>query len=76
MNSGQWINTKNKLPEINKPVLIYDGEGIAVARIDKNGYWWINESYGFNEDGQILGVEYWMVLPGKPLKNQEELTKR
>jgi hypothetical protein len=73
-----WINCKNELPQRDKPVLIYDGDGIAVARLSAtNGGWWIYESYGYNEDGEIPKVYFWMPLPEKPelqsQSKQEEL---
>lgn len=62
---GQWIDVKDKLPEINEPVLIYDGSGIAVARMAEPPYnnWWVNDTYGFADDGLIPQVYKWMPLP-------------
>lgn len=56
------------------PVLVWvDGYEIAVAYCTiYNNYdpphrcWWINNSHGFNEDGQIYDVTHWVELPEGP----------
>ena len=63
---GQWIDIREETPEFETPVLVFDGDGIAVARLSDDGSWCIHESYGFNEDGQIPNVYFWMSLPSKP----------
>jgi hypothetical protein len=56
---------------IETPVLVWDGATIAVGRLKtyKTGrmrVWWIDESFGFNEDGEIVGVTHWTELPLPP----------
>lgn len=47
-------------------VFTIEGDKIAVGRKDRYGAWFIDESFGFNEDGQIYGVTHWMPLPEPP----------
>jgi len=63
---GNWISAEEKLPEIGSPVLIFDGDEIAVAHLNEYNYWFVHQSYGINEDGQIPKVYFWMYLPSKP----------
>ena len=46
-------------------VLIWDGERCAVANFQYDS-WWIDESYGYNEGGEIYHVTHWMPLPEPP----------
>ena len=81
----EWINVKDRLPEIGKNVLIYypkwDGDEIQVAKLDCDGIM-------FDVCGEFdIGtgcVTHWMSLPEPPkdgdkdkqiLKLQEELEK-
>lgn len=55
----------------SEPFLIWDGASIAVAhsvRYNHTGRicFWIDNSYGFNEDGEIMGATHWMPLPEPP----------
>ena len=58
---------EEKTAPIDEAVLIWDGRTIAVGRKNKRDTWWIDESFGFNEDGEIYGVTHWMPLPSPPI---------
>lgn len=53
------------------PVLICTDNGTqAVAHKIKYKHraaWWIDNSFGFNEDGEIYNVTHWMPLPERPV---------
>lgn len=51
---------------IEKAVLVWDGSGITVGRQYETGSWFVDNSHGFNEDGQIFDVTHWMPLPDSP----------
>ena len=55
---------------LDKAVLVWNGHTIAVGRQREyrqgRRCWFIDESFGFNEDGQILDVSHWMDLPSPP----------
>lgn len=51
---------------IDTPVLVWNGDVIAVGRKLKGSTWIISESFGFNEDGEIVGVTHWASLPDPP----------
>lgn len=52
------------------PVLVFNGSDIAVGIRHKYptgvGAWFIANSFGFNEDGEIPDVTHWMPLPEPP----------
>jgi hypothetical protein len=60
---AEWKLAKGA-PE-NTPVLVYNGEHMAVGRLMRH-WWWIDESFGFNEDGEIPNVTHYMDLPAPP----------
>lgn len=55
---------------LDKAVLIWAEDEVAVAH--KTLYntgdisWWIDNSHGYNEDGEIYGVTHWAELPEGP----------
>lgn len=55
-------------------VLVWDGNNIAVSHCTfYNGgsvTWWIDDSYGYNEDGEIYGVTHFKPLPTPPSKEK------
>jgi hypothetical protein len=64
---NEWKNEELDPAPVGKPFLIFDGENIAVGRkSDISGDWYIDESYGWNEDGGIPKVYFWMELPPPP----------
>lgn len=54
----------------DNPVLVWDGVWITVAHCTEyrpgERTWWVHESYGFSEDGQISNPTHWMHLPEPP----------
>lgn len=62
----QWISVKDRLPNINKPILMY-GENIGIiepANYDKDfdGDPIFTDEYGT----EYFGVTHWMPLPEPP----------
>lgn len=53
------------------PVLVWDGAYRTVAHFVYGG-WYVHNSYGFNEDGQIYDVTHWMPLPKPPKVKKKE----
>lgn len=51
-------------------VLVYVTEGVmAVGRrsvYSDRSTWWLDNSFGYNEDGEIYGPTHWMPLPEPP----------
>lgn len=45
--------------------LVWDGAYITVASLHGNK-WFVHNSYGFNEDGEIYDITHWMELPNPP----------
>lgn len=62
MNEWQLIETAPTEPD--HPILVWDGS-VVVAR-HSNGRWWVDNTYGFCEDGQIWEPTHWMPLPEGP----------
>jgi hypothetical protein len=62
----QTIDTCTAKP--GEPVLVWDGSEITVAHRSRgnNPTWFVHDSYGFNEDGEIPYVTHWMPLPEPP----------
>lgn len=73
---NEWISVKDKLPEVDVPVLVYqtyyEGEPVTIGRFNSNGYWqWIKYDYSFQYGIDHFGiicpdsdfVEAWMPLP-------------
>lgn len=67
-----WISVKDRLPDENDDVLIYDGNGVSAATFDPpskfhKGRWWL--------DGETcIDMEYvthWMPLPPAPTGEQK-----
>ena len=53
----------------NTPVLVYAKPHIAVGiktQWPSKSSWSIAESFGFNEDGEIVDVTHWSPLPSAP----------
>lgn len=61
---------EGKFSAESEAVLIWEGKDCAVAHCtryrDGSISWWVHDSYGFNEDGQIYDVTHWMPLPAPP----------
>ena len=56
---------------VEQDVLVWDGRTIAVGRRSRYkdgriGEWFVADSFGLNEDGQIDDVTHWMPLPAPP----------
>lgn len=68
----EWISVKDKLPEVDVPVLIaYKGYNTGevhndgVAAVDQNGTWgWWDGGYA--EETVVVEVTHWMPLPESP----------
>ena len=53
---------------LDEPVLVWDGQ-VTVAKQThyKHGNrWWVWDTYGFCEDGEIYEPSHWMPLPSPP----------
>ena len=66
----EWINIKDKLPEKNTQVLIFDNYYLDISVVDyckedfrQKGFW-INENSG--EHCTDVDVTYWQPLPDAP----------
>jgi hypothetical protein len=59
-----WINVKDRLPEIRKDVLTYDGEYMLIEYLlnDEDVFTWSCSSF---ED-----ITHWMLLPEPPKKEE------
>lgn len=59
---------------LDVPILGFCPSGPAV--IEGHDYqggtisWWVENSHGFNEDGQVLDVTHWMPLPDPPKESE------
>lgn len=65
----EWKDIKKNPPPIgvNNPVLVWDGEYQTVAHFSGlHLNCWVHNSYGFNEDGEILNVTHWKELDPNP----------
>ena len=67
---NQWINTKDKLPEYWKRVLVVLDDEIYLAYRYADGigrtqleYWWI---VGHDVDKYLNDIQYWQPLPELP----------
>lgn len=66
---SEWISVKDRLPEMDIPVLAfigtyYQGKGgfdIAIRWSERNGEWWTIKAWDLRDD-----VTYWMPLPDPP----------
>lgn len=63
----EWINTKEKLPEIEKDVLVsfQDENYIEIGCITSNSdgsLFWVGSEW----TSKLYGVAYWMPLPEPP----------
>ncbi|MBO5715050.1 MAG: DUF551 domain-containing protein [Clostridia bacterium] len=59
---AEWISVKDRLPEIDTHVLVYDEHmwwDYAIAKLDKDGCW-------MDEECCILCPSHWMPLPEPP----------
>ena len=87
MKNSEWISVKDKLPEADVPVLVYqtyyEGEPVTIGRFNSKGYWqWIHYDYSFQYGIDHFGiicpdfdfVEAWMPLP-ETYKTQESENK-
>lgn len=63
-----WQPIETATREEGKPVLVWDGHWMAVAVPFSDKSWMIENSFGFNEDGEIWGVTHWQPLPEEPPK--------
>ena len=72
------LPTKNG--EDSEAVLIWDGYRCAVSHCTSytgsSPMWWIDESYGYNEDGEIHNPTHWMPLPAPPATDVEDENTR
>jgi hypothetical protein len=71
--NGQWIDVKERLPEINIPVLIFTNTGVlSVCYLNKRGVIWINcihPQFAYDvrpENVNYIHPTHWMPLPNKP----------
>ena len=63
----EWIIVKDRLPDINQPVAIYNGEDILY------GTWYIDKFHGnsngcYDESIRHEDITHWMPLPEPPKK--------
>ena len=52
-------------PGPDVPVLVWDGK-CTVGRKTTHGSWFVDDTYGFCEDGQIYDPTHWQPLPAGP----------
>ena len=64
---AEWISVGDRLPEMYKTVLCYDGENMIVGFVDSTGDW-IHDGI---RDGMISGVTHWMPPPELPNAKNE-----
>lgn len=65
---SEWINVKDKLPEINKEVLIYRGSyiGVPMSIYTYLGHDEWEDEYGYWTRADDEGITHWMPLPKPP----------
>lgn len=56
----KWISVKDKLPKLDKDVLVWDGNYMSVMWIDRN------ENRFKSMDSLYHDVSHWMPLPEPP----------
>jgi hypothetical protein len=65
---SEWISVKDRLPEVNQPVLLWHGSyGVIYGGLDDEGEWCGN--YGGKFQPAILpynNPSHWMPLPEPP----------
>lgn len=63
---NEWISVKDRLPEINEPVLVHCRGYISIAwRVSgDNGGWYWNSQMSYPEE--MVDTDYWMPLPNPP----------
>jgi hypothetical protein len=49
------------------PVLIWDDQCVVAGCSKLTGAWFVADTYGFCEDGQIYNPTHWMPLPPPPI---------
>lgn len=81
-NGWQPIETapRGAIGKESPAMLVWDGHKPAVAhniqyKFGKRLYWWVHDSYGYNEDGEIMNPTHWMELPAGPLPGPEESSR-
>ena len=58
---NEWVSTKNRLPESNTQVLVYNGNfGVCWYKPLNVAATW------HDGDGSWVGVKFWMSLPERP----------
>lgn len=62
--SSPWQSIETA-PKDGTPILGYCDQGPVVIR-HSYGSWMVDNSHGYNEDGEVYGVTDWMPLPGAP----------
>jgi len=65
----KWISVKERLPEIDKPVLVFRGYDISIASVFEytdGEKFWRHEA----TDNNCPNVTHWMPLPKEPLSNE------
>ena len=67
---SEWQEISSACPPLNEAFLVFVPPAcMAVAHYVRSGnrlVLFIDESFGFNEDGEILGATHWMPLPEPP----------
>lgn len=64
--TAHWISVKDRLPEINEPVLVHCWGYISIAwrATGDNGGWYWNSQMSYPEE--MVDTDYWMPLPELP----------
>lgn len=64
---AEWqLVTKDSPPDDEQPVMVWDGTDQTVGERIRGGMWFVFNSYGYNEDGEIPGVTHWKPLDPPP----------
>lgn len=65
----EWIKTSNELPQIDKEVLVSDGNFVTVGEYAPYGQWRVLDGLGTYAETAYLNkniITHWMPLPNKP----------
>lgn len=61
-----WQSEKTNPAKLDIPLLVWDGSQQAVGRKVTNSCWFVDNTYGYCEDGEIVGVTHWQELSSPP----------
>ena len=61
---NDWISVKDRMPEENVPVLVWDSQGFAFIDIHESGKWRIGTPH-------YAVITHWMPLPEPPKEDKE-----